>query len=64
MLNQKKDTPETDALMELLEKIIDVRYQMLREREYSNYHEFHKLEERDYIPLVNEFRLYLDHIKK
>lgn len=64
MLNQKKDIPESDALVELLSKIIDVRYQMLREREYSNYHEFYKLEEREYIPLVNELKLYLDHIKK
>lgn len=62
--NQKKDTPDSDALIELLEKIIDVRYQMLKERDYSNYREFYKLEEREYIPLVNEFRLYLDHIKK
>lgn len=64
MLNQKKDTPESDALIELLEKIIDIRYQMLREREYSNYREFFKIEEREYIPLVNEFKLRLDHIKK
>lgn len=64
MLNQKKDTPDSDALIELLEKIIDVRYQMLKEREYSNYREFFKIEEREYIPLVNEFKLYLDHIKK
>lgn len=58
---QKTSTP--DQIVQYLEKIIDLRFQYLREKDYENFVMIRKINE-EYKPLIEEFKTFLDEISK
>jgi hypothetical protein len=64
MLKQKKQQFDSENLVDLLEKMIDLRYKMLKETDHCNYRESCNIEEKQYTPIVEQLKLGLNRIKK
>jgi hypothetical protein len=61
MLKQQKQH-ETEDIVNLIERMIDLRYKILFEDQYSNYRESLKIRELQYNPTVEELKLKLEKI--
>ena len=61
MLKQQKQH-ETEDIVNLIERMIDLRYKILFENHYSNYRESLKIRELQYNPTVEELKLKLEKI--
>lgn len=61
MLKQKSQF-ENESIVQLIEKMIDVRFQMLNEKQYNNYRQFYELKETQYDPIVEKLNLKLEEI--
>jgi hypothetical protein len=59
MLKQPKQH-DTEDIVNLIERMIDLRYQILFENQYSNYRESMKIRELQYNPTVEELKLKLE----
>jgi hypothetical protein len=58
MLKQKSPF-ENESIIQLIELMIDVRFQMLNEKQYNNYRQFYELKETQYDPIVEQLTLKL-----
>jgi hypothetical protein len=61
MLKQKNQF-EDESIVQLIELMIDVRFQMLSEKQYNNYRQFFHLKETQYDPIVENLTLKLSKI--
>ena len=61
MLKQKSPS-ENESIIQLIELMIDVRFQMLNEKQYNNYRQFYELKETQYDPIVKKLTLKLEKI--
>ena len=61
MLKQKNQF-EDESIVQLIELMIDVRFQMLSEKQYNNYRQFFHLKETQYDPIVETLTLKLSKI--
>jgi predicted transcriptional regulator len=61
MLKQQKQH-ETEDIVNLIERMIDLRYKMLIENQYNNYRQSLKIYEFEYNPTVEELKLKLEKI--
>jgi len=63
MLKQQQKQHDTEDIVSLIERMIDLRYKILIENQYSNYRQSLKIYEFEYNPTVEELKLKLEKIR-